>query len=264
LRYLGSAVCFFFLFVSVVVPLTMVVAGSFMFRFGFFTIDRPFSAVHWFRVFSDPEFLGSLLTSIEVGLIVATLGIGFYGLLAYTLLRTRIWGRSVVSVLVWLPWAVPGVLLGMGFLWLILSLPGLNLLHGTVLGLALALIIKDMPVGVQMLKAALGQVSEEMEEASTASGAGRLGTFGRILVPLVAPMLVNIYVLIFMSSIRDISTTILLASPSARPLSVLMMESASSGNMEGAVVIGTMLSALALSVAIGLRKHGLGLASEGV
>lgn len=264
LRYLGSALCFLFLFVSVIVPLTMVVAGSFMFRFGFFMIDRPFSTMHWSRVFADPEFFGSLLTSIEVGLIVATLGVGFYGLVAYTLLRTRIWGRSVVSVLVWLPWALPGVLLGMGFLWLILIMPGLNLLHGTVLGLALALIVKDMPVGVQMLRAALGQVSEEMEEASTASGAGWLGTFRRILVPLVAPMLVNIYVLIFMSSIRDISTTILLASPSARPLSVLMMESASSGNMEGAVVIGTILSALALSVAIGLRRQGLGLASEGV
>jgi iron(III) transport system permease protein len=262
-HYVASGTCFLFLFVSVVVPLIMVILGSFMFRFGFFAIAEPFTTMHWLRVFADPVFAGSLVTSLKLGLIVATLGIAFYALLAYLLLRTRVWGRNLLSVLVWLPWSLPGVLLGMGLLWLILTLPGINLLHGTIAGLALALIIKDMPVGVQMLKTAFGQISEEMEEASSVSGANWLTTFQRILFPLAAPMLMNIYILIFMSTLRDISTTILLASPSARPLSILMMESASSGNLEGAVVVGTIMSALALLVAIVFRRYGLGLASQG-
>lgn len=263
LRYVASAICFLFLFVSVVVPLGMLVLGSFMVRFGFFNIAQPFSTTHWSRVFSDSVFLGSVFTSIKLGLIVATAGILLYALLAYTLLRTRVWGRDIISVLVWLPWALPGMLLGMGLLWLILTLPGINLLYGTIGGLALALIIKDMPLGVQMLKTAFGQISEEMEEASWVSGASWTATFRRVLLPLVAPMLVNIFIWIFMSTLRDISTTILLASPSARPLSILMLEFASGGNLEAAVVVGTIISALALMVAILFRRYGLGLAPEG-
>lgn len=263
LRYIASGICFLFLFVSVVVPLVMLVLGSFMVRFGFFNIAQPFATTHWSRVFSDSVFIGSVLTSVKLGLLVATVGIILYALLAYTLLRTRVWGRDIISVLVWLPWALPGMLLGMGLLWLILTLPGINLLYGTIGGLALALIIKDMPLGVQMLKTAFGQISEEMEEASWVSGASWMATFRRVLLPLVAPMLVNIFIWIFMSTLRDISTTILLASPSARPLSILMLEFASGGNLEAAVVVGTIISALALTVAILFRRYGLGLAPEG-
>lgn len=263
LRPLVSGVCFLFLFVSVVIPLATLLLGSLMARFGYFSPQHPFTTLHWSRIINDPAFLQSVSASIKLGFTVATLGILLYGILAYTLLRTGIRGRSTISVLVWLPWGLPGMLLGMGLLWLILSVPGVNLLHGTLGGLSLALIIKDMPVGVQMLKAAFGQVGREMEEASWVSGGSRIATLVRILVPLVAPMAVNIYVLIFMSTLRDISTTVLLASPSARPLSLLMMEAASSGNMEASVVVGTILSAVALVVALLLRRYGLGLASQG-
>jgi iron(III) transport system permease protein len=262
LRYVVCALCFLFLFVSVVIPLFMLVLGSFMLRFGFFGVADPFTTQHWSRVFTDPAFIGSAWTSVKLGFLVASAGILLYALLAYTLLRTRIWGRGIISVLVWLPWALPGMLLGMGLLWLILSAPGINLLYGTIGGLAVALIIKDMPLGVQMLKSAFGQVSEEMEEASMVSGAGWMVTFRRILLPLVAPMLVNIYIWIFMSTLRDISTTVLLASPSARPLSILMLEFASGGSLEAAVVVGTIISFLALLVAILFRRYGLGLAPQ--
>jgi iron(III) transport system permease protein len=262
LRYLASGVCFFFLFVSVVVPLVMLVLGSFMLRFGFFAVAQPFTTLHWSRVFSDSVFIGSVFTSVKLGLLVATAGIILYALLAYTILRTRIWGRGIISVLVWLPWSLPGMLLGMGLLWLILSVPGINVLYGTIGGLALALVIKEMPLGVQMLKTAFGQIGNEMEEASFASGAGWLTTFRRILLPLAAPMLVNIYIWIFMGTLRDISTTVLLASPSARPLSILMLEFASGGNLEAAVVVGTIISALALVVAILFRRYGMGLAPQ--
>jgi len=263
LRYVASGICFLFLFVSVVVPLVMLVLGSFMLRFGFFGLAHPFTTTHWSLVISDPVFVDAVLTSVKLGLLVATTGIVLYALLAYTLLRTRVWGRGIISVLVWLPWALPGILLGMGLLWLILSVPGINLLYGTIGGLALALLVKDLPLGVQMLKTAFGQVSNEMEEASLVAGAGFLGTFRRILLPLVAPMLVNIFIWIFMSALRDISTTILLAGPSVRPLSVLMLEFASGGSLEAAVVVGTIISTLALLVTILFRRYGAGLAPEG-
>jgi iron(III) transport system permease protein len=134
LRYAASGLCFLFLVVSVIVPLAMLVLGSFMVRFGFFDVAQPFTTLHWSRVFSDSVFAGSVFTSIKLGILVASAGIVLYALLAYALLRTSLWGRGLISVLVWLPWALPGMLLGMGLLWLILSVPGINLLYGTIGG----------------------------------------------------------------------------------------------------------------------------------
>ena len=76
-------------------------------------------------------------------------------------------------------------------------------------------------------------------------------------MPLVAPMLVSIFILIFMSSIRDTSTPILLAGPSTTPLSVLMLERSVAGEIEKASVIGVILSGLAIVTALVMRRFGL-------
>jgi ABC-type Fe3+ transport system permease subunit len=75
-------------------------------------------------------------------------------------------------------------------------------------------------------------------------------------------MMTSVFVWSFISSLRDISTVILLSSPSARPLSVLMMEFSISGNLEAATVVATIISATALAVALAVRRLGLRFGSE--
>jgi iron(III) transport system permease protein len=82
------------------------------------------------------------------------------------------------------------------------------------------------------------------------------------MLPLVAPMLVSIFILVFITVLRDISTSVLLASATTRPLSLLMLEFARGGNLESAAVVGVILAALAVGVALVARKLGLRLGSE--
>ncbi len=82
------------------------------------------------------------------------------------------------------------------------------------------------------------------------------------MLPLVAPMLVSIFVLTFINVLRDISTSVLLASATTRPLSLLMLEFARGGNLEPASVVGVLLTLLAVSVALAARKLGLRLGAE--
>jgi iron(III) transport system permease protein len=74
------------------------------------------------------------------------------------------------------------------------------------------------------------------------------------------PMLVSIFVLVFLSAMRDISTTILLVRPSTRPLSVLMLEYATSSSLEAAAVVGVVISSLVVVVALVARRIGLAVA----
>jgi iron(III) transport system permease protein len=256
-RYLASALCLAYVAIGIGLPVVLLIVGSFMKLFGFFNIASPFTPGHWGSVLHDPTFLRSMQNSVVLGLGVALLGLVAYGLIGYVLVRTQLAGRRVLSLLIWLPWSVPGILLGVALLWLMLTLPVINLLYGTMGALILALIIQSMPIGTQMLRTAFGQVSLELEQASRVCGASWFRTYREIMLPLIAPMLVSIGILVFMGAIRDISTTVLLAGASTQPLSLLMLQFAISGQSESAAVVGIILAAIAVILALTVRRLGL-------
>jgi iron(III) transport system permease protein len=231
--------------------------GSFMKLFGFFNIDQPFSLKHWTVVLNDPAFLSALRNSFAVGIGTAVFGLILYSFLAYVLLRTSVFGKSWMNLLVWLPWAVPGILLGLAYLWLFLSAPVFTVFYGTFAGLFLVLVIKEMPIGVHMMKAGLVQVAEELEQVGRVCGARWLYTYWRITLPLVSPVLVSILAIVFITAVRDIDTIILISTSSVRPLSLLMMEYSMAGEVQAASIIGVILSAVAVVVAILARRYGL-------
>lgn len=255
--YVASAICFLFIFIGVILPLALTFIGSFMKIFGFFQIDSPWTTSHWQKAFKDSTILRSVSNSIMVGLSVGLIGTVLYSLLAYTVIRTRLFGRNAISLLAWLPWTIPGILLSMGFLTLFLETPGLKLLYGSSFVLVVALIVKEMPLGMQMMRTSFQQISLDLEQAAYMSGANWFRTFYKVMLPIVMPMFVSVFVIAFMSTLRDISTTLLLANPSIRTLPLLMMEFSMSGAREVASVIGVFISVIALVVAMLARRIGI-------
>jgi len=242
--YAASGVLIFYVCVSIFLPLFILILGSFTELFGFFT--SGWTLEHWREVLTDRTFVNATVNSIALGLLVGGIGIFLYALIAWVLVRTRIPGRATISLLVWLPWAIPGLVLGVTLLTLMLNVPLINAFYGTLVPLVIAMIIKDMPIGVQMLRTSLHQVSPELEEAAVVAGSGFLTTFFRITLPLLMPMLVSVFLLVFMATLRDISTIVLLASAGTRTLSLLMFEYATAGRFESAAVIGVLIALISL------------------
>jgi iron(III) transport system permease protein len=255
--YLISTDLIFYVVISVYLPLGVLIVGSLMKLFGFFTIKDPFSTRHWVLVLSDPVFLSAVRNSLALGIATAAIGLFCYSLIGYALVRTQMFGRSLVNVLVWLPWAIPGILLGLAFLWLFLSSPPLSVFYGSYLGLVVVLLVKEMPIGVHMTKTAFVQISEELEQVGRVCGAQWLYTFRRIVVPLISPVLVSIFAIVFMAAVRDIDTIILVGTASTRPLSLLMMEYSMAGEMQAASILGVILSLFAVVIALVSRRIGL-------
>lgn len=256
--WLVSVALFAYLAISILLPLTVLVLGSFNKLFGFFFINDAWTARHWAAVLSDDRFLGSLVNSVVLGIVVGIAGSVFFALIAWVLERTSIRGRGVIGVLVWLPWAIPGLVLGVTALSLMMNVPLVSGLYGTIVPLILVLIIKELPIGVQLLRTSLGQVSPQLEEAAVMAG-GRFGMiFRRITLPLIAPMMVSVFLLTFSSTVRDISTLVLVASPGTRTVSLLMFDYATAGRFESAAVIGVVIALIslvitALAFRVGLR-----------
>jgi len=233
---------------TVGLPFFVLILGSFSKLFGFFFLEHPWTSAHWGEVLTNDSFLSATRNTLAIAVIVAVVGTLIYSVLATILARTKVWSNGIVGLLVWLPWAIPGVLMGTAFLNIFLNTPFLIGLLQTLVPLVVVLIISSLPLGTHMVKTAVGQISSELEEASAMAGAGRFTTFRRITLPLAGPTVMSVLVLVFMAAVRDISTTVLLATPGTNTLSLLMFSYATSGRLEAAAVVGVIVAVLALVI----------------
>jgi iron(III) transport system permease protein len=241
-RWVTCAFCLVFILVMIILPLATLMMGTFMEFFGNFDTDKVWTARHWTAVFADPVFLRSLRNTLVLGLAAGIGGTLLYALISYVIVRTRLPGRGAIDILSWLPWALPGVLISLALLWAVLgSGEYVKLIYGTVSILVLAIIIKEMPLGTQIIKAGVLQISNELEEASSAAGATWLAGFRRILLPLLKPTVLAVGIIVFISAARDIPTVIFLATNQSRTLSLLMLDYIADANKEKAAVLGVFL-----------------------
>jgi iron(III) transport system permease protein len=237
-------------------PVAVLVMGTFMRAFGYFTIPNAWTIENWQRVLADPVLLRSVQNTLILGLGAALIGTSLYGLIAYVIVKTRFAARGLLDLLSWLPWAIPGILMGLALLWTVFQTPFLLPLYGTIWVLILAMVIKSMPLGVQLTKSVLLQLGDDLEEASRIAGASWFVTSRRVVLPLLAPTLITVAVVGFMSSARDISTIVLLGSTQSRTLALLSLDFAYGGQFEKATVVSVLTVILVVVAALIARALG--------
>lgn len=240
-----------------VVPAVSLVAGSLMEKFGFVSIPKPWTLGHWADVFNDPFFWQSVRNTVLIAGASALIAMPFFSLVAYAIARGPSQITGLIDFFVWLPWSVPGVLMGMGFLWFTLGTPLLRPLYGTMGILVISSLFMMMPVGTQIVKANLLQLGRELEEASRIAGGTWGQTFRRVLVPILSPVLLVVALVTFVSAARDISNMVLLATPVTRPLSLLMLDFLAESRYEGAAVVSCVVVSITTGLALIARAVGL-------
>ncbi|HLH22951.1 MAG TPA: iron ABC transporter permease [Chloroflexota bacterium] len=239
-----------------VVPLAVLLLGTFMRAFGYFDIPNPWTLDHWHRVLTDATLVRAFQNTLIVGGGTAVVGTLLYALIAYVIVKTRFAARGLLDLLSWLPWAISGILMGLALLWTVVQVPFLRPLYGTVQVLVLALIVKSMPLGVQLTRSVLLQLGDELEEASRMAGGSWWPTYRRVVLPLLAPTLITVGLIGFMSAARDVSTIVLLGSAQSRTLALLALDYAYGGQFERATVVSMLTVALVVVAALLVRPLG--------
>jgi len=237
-------------------PLCVLVMGSFMQRIGYFVLG--FTLEHWQLVLTDPVFVKALRTTLTLALSTGIISPLLFSVVAYLLVRTRLPGRGVLDLMIWSAGAIPGILAGLGLLWVFIGTPGLNVLFGTIWALLIVVILQGQTTGVNIMKGVLVQVGADMEEAARVSGAGWIRTYFRIWLPLLMPTLVLLAVMSFVSAAGATSSIILLASRDTMTLSLMALEfsSAAINNREAASIISIFIIAFTVSGALLVRYFG--------
>ena len=238
-------------------PLIVLVFGSFMTRIGYFVLGFTFD--HWKFVLSDPVFIKALRTTLLLGTTAAMVSPLLFSVIAYILVRTRLPGRGILDLMVWCSGAIPGILAGLGLLWLFLGTPVLNILFGTIWALIIVVILQGKTTGVNVMKGVFVQVGADMEEAARVSGAGWVRTYFQIWLPLLMPSLMLLAVMNFVSAAGATGSIILLASRDTMTLSLMALElsSIAVSNREAASIISIFIIALTVTGALIVRYFGL-------
>lgn len=138
--------------------------------------------------------------------------------IAYIVLRTRIFGRKALDYLATAALAVPGVVLGIGYLRLFhgIEVPFVDKpLASWWVIIALALMIRRLPYALRACTAALQQVSVALEEAAENLGATKGRTIRRVVIPLMTGGILAGFVTSFATAAVELSATIMLVSSDA-------------------------------------------------
>ncbi|WP_139109905.1 ABC transporter permease [Ensifer sp. LC163] len=234
----------------------------------FSPLPDAYTVAHYGRVFGESSLYikNTLIYASLAGLIDVVIG----GAIAYLVLRTKVVGRR------WLDWAataalaIPGVVLGIGYL---RTFYGITLPDGTPLAtlwvmVVLALAIRRLPYALRACYAALQQVSESLEEAAENLGATKQRTIRRIVLPLMTGGLLAGFVTSFSTAAVELSATLMLIqsnsdAPIAYGLYVFMQSPAGRGPGAALGVIAVIMVALCTLLShyvIERRQKALGVA----
>jgi iron(III) transport system permease protein len=168
------------------------------------------------------------------------------GVVAYVGVRTKFKSRRIIDAMAWLPWMMPGMVLGVGFLWAFAMLPGPIPIYGTIWALLLAYMALGTPIATRVMSASYEQLSYDLEECSRVHGASWWQTLWRILIALAWPAFAVGWVLTFFGIMRELSASILLYSVGSEVLSVVLLKLWANGKAEEVSVIGLFMMLLVI------------------
>jgi iron(III) transport system permease protein len=253
-RYFTLALAVVYLFIVVILPtLALIVAAFRKFMFirnipSLFDM-KQYSFIHFERLFDNPLAIRSIYNTMEVGLITALIGGVLAFAIGYTINRTRLPGRGAIDVISTLPVAIPGLVVGVAYLWAWIGLPGG--LYGTIWILALAFIARFMPDTIKALSTSLMQIHRELEEAAWICGKGLLGTIRTIVLPLARPGVIAAMTLLFILAIRELGSSLFLYTSNTMVMAVLLLDYYEGGNI-GITAAFSLVQTTLLGVLIGV------------
>lgn len=168
-------------------------------------------------------------------------------LIAFLVVRRVFPGKGALEFGSILSYAVPGTIVGIGY---VLAFNGPPIiLTGTLTILVLCFVFRYVPVGIQSGIALLRQIDPSIEEAAQNLGASALTTFRKVTLPLIAPAFFSALVYAFVRAMTAISAAIFLVSANWNLMTVQILNQVGSGRLGVAaaysiVVIGIVLVAV--------------------
>ncbi len=240
---------------AIIVVLMLAVAGMAVFAsfVKFWPYDLSFSLRHYAFGIIDGEVNVAMKNSVMLALWTATAGTALVFCGAYLMEKTRgaDWLRAPVQLLALIPMAVPGLVLGLAYIFFFNSPQNpLNFLYHTMTLLVLCTVVHFYTTGHLTAVTALKALDTEFESVSASLKVPFWKTFWRVTLPICTPALIDISRYFFINAMTTISAVVFLYSPDTRLVSVAILNLDEAGEPGAAAAMAVLIAMTSLSVCI--------------
>ena len=221
----------------------MVIWGSFQKLWGVDATLTLHNYIEMFQVGKD-YIIDSLTLSTLATPITGILGM----FIAFLVIRKKFMGRGVMEFVAMLTFAVPGTVVGIGYILAFNQRSALFpfVLTGTAWIITTLLIFRNMPVGIRSGIAALQQIDPSIEEASSDLGADSNKTFRKITLPMIAPAFFSGLAFSFVKAMTAISAIIFVVSGKWNLITVAILGFVDNSQYAQAAAMSLLLIAIVL------------------
>jgi iron(III) transport system permease protein len=184
---------------------------SFAKIWSFSILPKTYTLSHYIEIFfRTPHFVkNTLLYCFLAAFIDVILG----SIIAFLLIRGKVWGKGLLDAISTMPLAIPGVVLATGYLRVFHGTP-LPFFHQPLTSLWIILVIaysaRRLPYTLRSCYASIQQIHVSLEEAALNLGANRKRTFFKVTFPLMTGGLIAGGLLAFITSSVELASTIML------------------------------------------------------
>ena len=247
-KYLAYFVVFFILFLvlSPHIALTLLSFGTI---WSFSVIPDAFTIQHYKAVFENSVFIKNTMLYCSIAAFIDVV-LAFF--ISYIVLRTKIIGRQLLDYIAMSALAIPGLVLGIGYLrtFYSINLPWDNTpLASWWFMIVIILAVRRLPYALRACNAVLMQISKYLEESAESLGAQKISIFRKILIPLMTGGLLAGFITSFSTATVELSATIMLVSteseaPLAYAIYSYMQTAAGRGPGAAFGLIGVLIVAI--------------------
>ena len=210
----------------------------------FWPYDLTPSFRHYLLGLVDGEVGDGFVNSIKMAAGTALFGSILVFIGAYLLEKTKGAGllRSLVRLLAMLPMAVPGLVLGLGYIFFFNAPTNpLNALYHTTTLLTLCTIVHFYTTGHLTAITALKSLDAEFEAVSASLKIPFYKTFWRVTLPICSPALIDIARYFFINAMTTISAVVFLYSPETKVASIAILNLDEAGEMGAAAAMAVLI-----------------------
>jgi iron(III) transport system permease protein len=245
---------FFYLAIEVFIPFIVLLWASVL-PYLQLPSAEAFSSLTFEHYLEIPARVGArpFVNTAILMLAVPTVTMVLSVLVSWIVIRSQVSFRGFLDTLVFIPHAVPGILMAVGLAYLGLAYRDYFPLYGTVLIIVLAHTVNWIAYGTRTTNSVMIQVHRELEEAGRVSGASAPRVLGKIVLPLIAAGILNSWIWVGMLSYREVTMSLTLMTRSNVVISTVVWQFWGSGWIPQVSALGVILILFATIIVTAVR-----------
>ena len=210
---------------------------------------------NYIEIFETDRVYDVIWNTVQLMFIAATVTMLLAFVVSWIIVRSPLKGRGFLDSLVFVPHAIPGIVIALALLMAFLSPPLKYLgLYGSLWILGMGLVVSYISFGTRLMNSAIMQIQKELEQAAYVSGASTLKTLFVITLPLLFPAFAAGWVWVAVHALRAFSIPLMLSSKNNEVFAVLLWEFWEDGTASLASGLGVLLILVLIPLTLLMRK----------